>query len=70
MALCAAYGDVKTMRYLIEDLKLDINQAGGAGLSLIHRATMNANHGIQIAKFMKEKYGNLKVQDDSFLELA
>ena len=62
LTLCAESGDEKTMKYLLGDLKLDIKQTGSHGLSVFHKAVSNKNHGLQIAKLINEKDGELKFQ--------
>jgi ankyrin repeat protein len=64
LILCAWLGDEKTMKYLLEDLGLDIKQTGQYGRNVFHRAVLNKNHGIQMAKLINEKDGELKFQKD------
>ena len=66
---CAFDGDEKTMRYLLEDLGLDIKQTGQYGRNVFHHAVnvflsavSNKTHGLQMAKSVNEKDGELKFQ--------
>ena len=68
LTLCAKLGDKKTMRYLLDDLKLDIKQPGPCGRNVFHRAVLNKTHGLQIAKLINEKDDELKFQKDFFNE--
>ena len=53
------------MQYLLEDLQLDIKKTDDNGRNVFHRAVMNDDHGLQIAKMVNEKDGELKFQKDN-----
>ena len=62
---CAYAGHDETMRYLIEDLKLDVTTTDRPNYrNLFHLAVMNKGHGTQIAMFINTTDGKLKFQKD------
>ena len=64
LTLCAAFGDEKTMQYLISDPELDIKQTGKTGRNLFHSAVMNKDSAHKMLHVVNKKDKDLKFQQD------